>query len=445
MRLRSGPSRRNLFGFALGFVFLFSTFTLSQETNTAVLYLFWGDGCPHCTAENQFLGELKGKYPALELRSFEVFNHDDNRQLFSDLVKAFGQEAKSVPTTILGDNIWIGFSESIAKDIESRVAYCLEYQACPDPTKRLSDDSLAVLEQPSATNLELPLLGTVNLTNQSLLLTTALIALVDGFNPCSLWVLSMLLAIVLYTGSRPKIFAIGLTFLLVAATVYALFIAGLFNTLAFVSYLRWVQIAIALLALTFAAINIKDYFFYKQGISLTIPESQKPRIYEGIRNIMAGDKTLPAMMGATALMALGVTLLELPCTAGLPVIWSGLVSQHNVPQAEFLLLLGVYLLVFLLDELLIFTSAVVTLKVSKLEEKQGRMLKLVGGMVMLALALVMLVKPDLMQSLGASLLVFGIALAASVLVFLIHKSMSPKLETSPKSIPKHTSHKKAHR
>jgi thiol-disulfide isomerase/thioredoxin len=439
--VRSG---RNVLCFVLWCIALFSSISIARETNTAVLYLFWGEGCPHCEAERQFLDALMKKYPDLGLRSFEVFNNSSNRQLFSDIANAFGQEARSVPTSILGDNIWVGFSEQIASDIENRVAYCLEYQACPNPSKRLSGDSLVVLEQPSTTNLELPLFGTIA-PNHSLLLTTALIALVDGFNPCSLWVLSMLLAIVLYTGSRRKIFAIGLTFLLVAATVYALFIAGLFNALAFVSYLRWVQIAIALLALTFAVINIKDYFFYKHGLSLTIPDSQKPRIYKGIRNIMTEDKNFPAMMGATALMALGVTLLELPCTAGLPVIWSGLISQHQVSQAEFLLLLGVYLLVFLLDELFVFTSAVITLKVTKLEEKQGRILKLIGGMVMLALALVMLVKPELMQSLLASLIVFGIALAVSVLVSLIHKSMSPRLETSPRSIPKHTSHKKAHR
>jgi thiol-disulfide isomerase/thioredoxin len=426
MGMQHTDNQRRCLGICIGLLWLtlFSVTALAQETHTAVLYLFWGEGCPHCASEKQFLESLTNDYPSLEVRSFEVFNHEGNRKLFSDMAKTFEQEARNVPTTIVGNVIWIGFSEAIAKDIENRVATCLEYQACPDPAQRLSGNAQAVFEQPSVAQLNLPFFGNIN-PNQSLLLTTTLIALVDGFNPCSLWVLSMLLAIVLYTGSRPKVFAIGLTFLLVAATVYALFIAGLFNVLAFVSYLPWVQVAIALLALLFAVINIKDYFFYKQGPSLTISDSQKPKIYKVIRSIVASDKTPPAMIGATALMALGVTLIELPCTVGLPVIWSGLVTQHNVGTTQFIFLLAIYMLVFLLDELIIFTSAVITLRVSKLEEKQGRSLKLIGGTVMLALALVMLIKPELMQNVIASLIVFALALLISVLVLFIHQAFSP--------------------
>src|SRR5690606_26919507 len=74
--------------------------------------------------------------------------------------------------------------------------------------------------------LDLPLIGRVDLDLQSIAIGTALIAFVDGFNPCSMWVLSMLLALTLHTGSRRKVLLIGLVFLTVTAVIYALFIAG---------------------------------------------------------------------------------------------------------------------------------------------------------------------------------------------------------------------------
>ena len=127
--------------------------------------------------------------------------------------------------------------------------------------------------------LAIPLLGTVDLTTQSLALSTALIAFVDGFNPCSLWVLSVLLALTLRTGSRKKVFLVGIVFLMVTSLVYMLFIMGMFTMFTVVNFVGWIQVVVALVALFFAAVNIKDYFWYKEGISFTIADESKPGIY----------------------------------------------------------------------------------------------------------------------------------------------------------------------
>lgn len=393
----------------------------------SVLYLFWGDGCPHCAAEKVFLEELSGRHPELKVEAFEIYHNEQNRELFKAMATAFGKEPQSVPTTIVADNYWVGFSESIAQDIEAHVAYCTEFGDCPDPKRRLTDETLLLLEpEPSERRINLPFVGSVNVAAHSLTLSTALIALVDGFNPCSLWVLSILLAVVLHTGSRKKVLWIGSTFLLIAALAYGLFIAGLFSILSFVAYLKWIQLSIALVALTFAVINIKDYFWYKQGVSLTIADAQKPRIYKGIRNVMSGNSSFIASLGATSALAFSVTLIELPCTAGLPMLWTSLVAEQQVSSLSFVLLLGLYLLIFILDELILFASAVISLKVTRLEEKQGRLLKLLSGMVMLALAGVMLVAPDLMQNLGAAFIVFATAIASTFIIHSISKLLANK-------------------
>jgi cytochrome c biogenesis protein CcdA/thiol-disulfide isomerase/thioredoxin len=415
----------------------------------APVYFFWGDGCPHCETQKPFLDELAARYPQVEVRSYEVWYVQENRQIFFDMTAKLGFEPSGVPVTIIGEQYWVGFHETIKADIEAAVAGCIQ-NGCPDlgvgvipglqpapvspavpaePTGPV--ESVAPVEEEPAPPageevLVLPLIGAVNLGVHSLWFSTALIAFVDGFNPCSLWVLSILLALVIHSGSRKKILIVGLTFLLVTAAVYGLFIAGLFKVFTFVGFLGWIRAVVAVIALGFAAINIKDYFWFKEGVSLTVSDKHKPKIYQDIRGLMAPGKSPLALIGATVVLALGIALVELPCTAGFPVLWTNLLAAQQVDTLTFVLLLGLYMLIYLLDELLVFGTVVVTLKASKLEEKHGRVLKLVGGLVMLALAVVLLVNPDLMNNLTSSLLVFGAAFGLAGLVLLVHRVVLPR-------------------
>lgn len=292
--------------------------------------------------------------------------------------------------------------------------------------------------------LDIPGIGPVNLAGQSLLVSTVLIALVDGFNPCSLWVLTILLALTLRTGSRRLVFLIGAVFILVTGLVYALFMAGIFTALTALSIAPWVRVVVAAVAAVFALVNIKDYFWFKQGVSLSIPDAQKPGLYARMRGLLASTDNIPALIVGTATLAAGVSVIELACTAGFPVLWSNLLTAQGVAFSTFLGLLLVYMVIYQLDELLIFGAAVVTLRASKLEEKHGRILKLVGGMLMLTLAVVMLVDPTLMVGLVSSLVVFGVALAATALVLVVHRVILPRLgvriglESSPTPGPSRT-------
>lgn len=278
----------------------------------------------------------------------------------------------------------------------------------------------------AATTLSLPFVGDVDAGAMSLPALTGLIAFVDGFNPCSLWVLTFLLGIVIYSGSRRRVFLVGGIFLAVTSTVYALFIAGMFGTLRYLAYLPWITYLVATLALVFALVNIKDYFWFQEGVSLTISDKHKPRFFEKVRNLMHPGRSFPALVLGTVGLALGITLVELPCTAGFPMVWTGIVASKGVSTGYFWGLLALYLAIYLLDELIVFGSVVVTMRRSRLEEKHGRILKLIGGMIMLALALTLLVAPDTMHSLGGTLAVFGGAAAVTVLVLWLHRRILPR-------------------
>ena len=407
--------------------------TNAQE-KTFALYFFWGNGCPHCAHAKPFLEDLKTRYPGLEVRAYEVWYLQENQAIFTDMAKAYGFEPQGVPTFFLGDQHWVGFTETIQAELEQAVQTCAD-GGCKDAGKGIiaGIQPLEPAAQPAAQPvagaagraIRLPLLGEVDLSTQSLLVSTLLISFVDGFNPCSLWVLSMLLALTLHTGSRKKVLLIGLVFLTVTAAVYALFITGLFTVLTVVNFMGWIQVVVALVALFFAVVNIKDYFWYKEGLSFTIADSEKPGIYARMRRIMDASQSFGGLMGATVVMAAGVSLVEFSCTAGFPVVWTNLLSAQKVTALTFVLLLLVYMLVYQLDELVIFFSAVLTLRASRLEEKQGRILKLIGGLLMLTLAVVMLVNPALMNNLSSSLIIFGAAFGAALLVLLVHRVVLP--------------------
>lgn len=126
------------------------------------------------------------------------------------------------------------------------------------------------------------------------------------------------------------------------------------------------------------------------------------------------------MVLATVLLAGGVSLAEFSCTAGFPVLWVNLVSAQNISTGDFLLLLVFYMLIYQLDEMIIFITVVITLRIGRFEEKQGRALKLFGGMLMCTLAGVLVLKPALLDDLYSSLLVFASATAAALLVAATH-------------------------
>ncbi len=411
----------------------------AQTGGEVVLYFFWGEGCPHCAAAKPFLAELQQRYPELIVRDFEIYNSLDNQKLFVALAAAAGTEPSGVPTFFLGEDHWVGYGSSTGALLEEAVAQCLATGCAdagagivPGAAERPEPGPAASGAEPGsaasgAGTVDLPLIGETETGTVSLALATALIALVDGVNPCSLWVLSVLLALTLRTGSRRVTLTIGLVFITVTALVYALFIAGLFTVLTVTSFAPWVRVLVAFVALVFAAVNIKDYFWFRQGVSLTIPESAKPGIYQRIRGVLERADSPAALVTGTAVLAAGVSFVELACTAGFPVLWTNLLTAREVTPLVFVALLLLYMAIYQLDELVLFGVAVTTMRVGKLQERHGRILKLVGGMLMLTLALVMLVRPEWMSDVRTSLLVFGVAAGATLLVLLVHRVVLPRV------------------
>jgi cytochrome c biogenesis protein CcdA len=405
------------------------------EDRTPDILVFTHITCPHCTDAKVYLGKLQRRQPDLRIWVRELTEDRQAGGDLQDIARMAGVPNPGVPAWVLGGQVFMvgfGSAATTGREIE-RVLGQLGLPPAPVAAAAVEPEPEAEAEEPrlrlagsEAAALSLPFFGDVDAASMSLPALTGLIAFVDGFNPCSLWVLTFLLGIVIYSGSRKKILLIGVTFLLVTASAYGLFIVGMFGTLRYLAYLSWITLVVAGMALIFAVVNIKDYFWFKQGVSFTISDKHKPKLFQRTRNLMHPGRSVPALLVGTVVLALGITLVELPCTAGFPMVWTGIITAQGVTPAYFAALLALYLVVYLSIELVIFGSVVVSMKRSRFEEKHGRILKLIGGMIMLALAITLAVAPDTMHSLGGTLAVFGGAIGASVLILWLHRRALPR-------------------
>lgn len=386
-----------------------------------VLYLFWGDGCPHCASEKSFLVELEADHPELEVQAYEVWEDPIGRARFIEVMAALGEEPRAVPTTLFGGRLWVGFDGSVADEIRAVVASRFEVDQPiqgPPVTGRI---------------VELPLVGSVALDEVGLFPATLAIALVDGFNPCSLWALSILLALVLRSGSRRRVLAVGGVFLVVTTILYGLYIGGMYGALSFAAEASWIRIGMAVVALGFGIVNLKDFLWFKRGLSLTIPERAKPALYARMRSVADAERPLPGVLAGTAGLAVGVSLLETPCTAGYPLLWSNMLADSGVGLATAGSLFAVYMAVFLVDELAIFGTAVVAMRAVKLQERGGRFLKLIGGSLMVSLAVALIAFPEAMTSFGGAMAVFAAGAGVAGAVVLMSRIGRVRRDSLPKS------------
>jgi hypothetical protein len=397
--------------------------TTAANPQPVEITLYWGLTCPKCEEEREWLAEVAGRYPIV-LTEYEVWENAANRERFIAAGEDLGFEASAVPVTVIDRRVWIGYTDSIADDIEAAIGLAAAGEPVPPGVYgtpgagTCSDDELLCDPGDTGASITVPFVGEVALDGRSLLVSTLIIGFVDGVNPCSLWVISVLLTIVVRTASRRRVVAIGFTFLVVTAAMYALYMAGIYSALTVVGFLGVIQVVVAIAAAIFGVVSIKDYFAFKQGLSFTIADSAKPGIYRRVREAAGHHKLVPALL-ATVALGVAVSLLETPCTAGFPVLWAGLLQANNVGFAEAAGLFIAYMIPFLLDEMIVFGIAVATMRAAKLQEKHGELLKLFAGVTMVVLAAVMAFDPQLMESPVIALALFAAAFAAAAVVHLV--------------------------
>ena len=228
---------------------------------------------------------------------------------------------------------------------------------------------------------------------------TFFIALVDGFNPCNMFVLTCLLALLVSTSdSQKRLYAVAISFVVMVYIFYFLFMAAWLNVFKFISFIDPLRIAIAVLALAAGFINCKDLFFFKKGVSLTIQEKHRGPLMQKIENMREIIRTgsFPLLVSSSIALATFASLVELPCTAGFPIIYTGILSGKGLESTfGYYLYLLFYNLVYVVPLLTIVSIFITTFRARKITQRQMEIIKFIGGIIMILLGIVLLVNPGL--------------------------------------------------
>ncbi len=361
---------------------LFATDDPSRATATkycAKLEVYSKKGCPHCAKAYQYLDAYQLSQP-----DFVVIKRDiadtDHLQAFIQLNQAMLIDKPGVPTFNLCGQVWVGYSKEV---LETKLLANESQQETTD----ISEDSA------TQNTVSLPLIGDLSLQQIGLPAFTVVIGLIDGFNPCAMWVLMFLLSLLVNVKSRKRIVLIAGVFVLVSGLVYFAFMAAWLNMYLVIGLSRTMQVVIALLALIIGTVHIKDYFLAGQGISFSLPESQKPGLYARVRGIVQAENIIVALIAVTVL-AVMVNFLELLCTAGLPALYTQILVLQGLATYQYYAYLALYNLAYIFDDALMVAIVVYSLSRYKLTQVQGRWLKLLSGSVIFILGIMLLVAPD---------------------------------------------------
>jgi len=407
---------KKYFYFLSFFVLIFSVFNFSQPQNTKAsdvcsidnsqecestgeaqtfgdsghtdacdktIYVFYGEECSHCRDFEKYLSEnILKNHPEIKVERLEVWHNSENYQKMLSLLSERGIKARSVPTVIVGHQVFVGYAsdELSGREIKQSIydLYCID-------------------EKVEERSLQIPLIGAVNISSLSVPILTIVLGLIDGFNPCAMWALVALITILIATKDRKKIRLVGSIFLLSSWLIYYLFMVFYLNTFKFLAFATFIRYIIGALAIFAGAWYLNEFRTYQPGVCKVTSSKKQKSILEKMKSVANRKSLILIILGAIAL-AVSVNLIEMVCSIGLPVIYTQILSLSNLPAWQHYLYLALYNTLYMADDIIVFIIAAKTLNFVQLNHKYDRAMKLVGGLLIIALGLILIFRPEFLGS-----------------------------------------------
>lgn len=366
---------------------------------TVDVQVFWRNGCPHCERARTFLQAAAARDQGLRLHEYEINAGPQNRRAFARAVEHFAIANPAVPLIIVGDRHWVGYDDNATTGAEIlAAAQACRAAPCADVGATLFADvvpppAVRAPVQSSPKTVRFPLLGEVEIATLSLPVLTVLLAAVDGFNPCAMWTLIFLMGLLVGMPDRVRMWTLGGAFIAASAAVYYLFLAAWLNLLLFIGMMLWIRIAVALVALAGGAYYLREFFVNPEALCRVTGGASRRRVLTQLHAIALEQRFWLALFGIV-LLAVAVNLVEFVCSAGIPAVYVQVLTLSALPAWQYHAYLLLYILVFMLDDLLIFIIAMKTLQVTGLTGAYARWSHLIGGALLLLIGLLLLFRPE---------------------------------------------------
>jgi hypothetical protein len=352
---------------------------------------FFHPQCPHCRRQKGFNAYLQAKYPEISWRAYDT-SRPENSTLLASFVSKNGLTAKdiSVPMTFIGPYVIVGFNSP--ETTGARLEKALLAYVKDDPTLFTKNESGGTIRE----SLQLPLLGEIRLADYSLGTLAVIIGLVDGFNPCAMWVLVYLISLIMSLNDRKKIWFLVGTFVTSSGILYFLFMTAWLNVFLFMGYLRPLTLIIGLFALGTGILDIREYLHSRGELVCQIGDAaSKQKTMDRLDRIVIAPLTFFSVFSIIAL-AFIVNSIEFACSAALPAIFTHTLTLRNLPALEYYWYILVYDFFFMLDDMVIFGLAVLALDTS-IGNRYTRHCRIIGGVVLVVLGGLMVFRPELLR------------------------------------------------
>ena len=377
------------------------------DKNLVNIYLFYSDTCPHCASEKELLSELEDKYDNIRIYKYEV-NTDNNMNMLIEIASMLDTKVTGVPFTVIADKVYKGFSYDSSK---SKFMGTIEYYS-KNGYKDIVGEYIGNIELPiyeikeevddssseyidNYGNHVINLFGfKIETKKLALPLVSVLIGFVDGFNPCAMWVLLFLISMLIGMKNKKRMWTLGITFLLTSALIYLLFMIAWLNVATIITSINFVRMLIGGVAIGGSFINLYGYFKSRDTNGCNVVDDKKRnKIFGRIKKFTSEKNFFLAILGVI-LLAASVNVVELACSAGLPVMFIEILSVNNLTIIEEVIYIGLYMLFFLLDDLVIFFIAMTTMQLTGFSTKYGKLSKLIGGILLLLIGILLIFKPE---------------------------------------------------
>lgn len=395
---------------AVLFISLFSLLP-SVLAETVTVNLFHWDSCPHCQEEIAFLNTINDE--DVIIKKYEVVRQSDKYELVKEKMEI---EESGVPLTIIGNDYIVGYSDEIKEQIKETIEAYKKYEHEDivglilknkniEEAQKLNKDILSNYIKDKSENhkvkkdniKKINFLGKTikfNPKKVSLPLISLLIGFIDGFNPCAMWVLIFLISLLIGMENKKRMWALGITFLATSALVYLGFMVGLLSVTNLLIG-TWFKYILASVALIGGGYNLYKYISEaKKDVGCTVTnKKQRNKIISKVQKIIKEKNFLLALIGII-LLAVSVNFIELLCSSGLPTVFISVLSVNDLNNFEYALYLGLYILMFMIDDIIVFVIAMLTLKVTGITNKYTKYSHLIGGILMLLIGILMIFKMD---------------------------------------------------
>ena len=386
----------------LFFFALFISFSFKVEAKEVNVYMFYGKTCPHCEEALKYLNSVKDKYD-LKIHKYEVWYDDENKKLMTEVAELLDVNVSGVPFAIINNKPIIGYSKGSTDD---SYRYNIKQASKDDFVDKVGiklgivEESEEVKENSNNSEnknmfIKVPLIGKVNLKNMSIPLVAILLGVVDGFNPCAMWILLFLISTLIGMKDKKRLWILGLTFLISSALVYLAFMVSWLSFAKMISGITLVRLIIALVAVIGGCLNLNSFAnsIGKDDGCNVVDVKKRKKIFSKIKRFTHEKSFIIAFFGIIALAA-SVNIIELACSAGLPVIFTQLLAMNDLSSLQYWIYIIIYILFFMIDDLIIFAIAVKTMEITGISSKYSKYSHLVGGILMLIIGVLLLVKPE---------------------------------------------------